>query len=66
MARQPTCQDCVCCSSLTIRYELCERLRATGACLVQNSQRVIVVVAPQAMAREVKALMMGGGNGQND
>jgi len=62
--RYPTCQDCVVCSSLTIRYELCERLRATGACLIQNSQRVIVVVAPQAMAREVKALVQIGGQRQ--
>jgi len=51
MAKQPTCQDCVCCSSLTIRFELCEHLRATGACLIQKSQRVVVVVArPETLA----------------
>jgi len=60
MTRHPTCQDCICCSSLTIRYELCKRLRATGACLVQNSQRVIVVVAPEAAFRDVRALIRGG------
>lgn len=63
MGKQPTCQSCICCSSLKIRYELCERMRATGACLVQNSQRVIVVVASQAMGQEVRALVGRSGNG---
>jgi len=44
---------------------LCEKLRASGACLVQNSQRVIVIVAPQAAARDVKTLVKMGGNGND-
>ena len=49
--KRVTCQECVCCSSLRIRFDLCERLRATGACAIQNSQRVVVVVArPETLA----------------
>jgi len=44
MGKRETCQDCICCSAIKIRFELCGELRRTGACLMQNSQRIIIMV----------------------
>jgi hypothetical protein len=53
---EPTCKNCIVYlrpyyvgDPADLRQKLCEELRSSGACLVQNSQRVIVVVAPEAI-----------------
>jgi len=53
--KQPICTDCIACRHFKMdkAEALCRQLRAAGACMIQNSQRVVVVMAKSEMLTDL-------------